>query len=591
MVRRGWTHLEVPNGWVQLIRGPRPKSVQWPRAHDRKPQQPQRQIGGQRQATEVPKKDSRQDGVGQAPLHPDERIARARVRVGQLESALKALDRLDPAAASLKEALKKAQFQARVPPIESRVKVAEEYLARKQKRLLEAEASVVAAIEGRDRLKAEVAKVQEEKLRLQEHPCSVPMDISPSGQSNLMVELEQLQMRVAQLQAQNEELMSCPKRQAVGSGAAPDRGSRLREDFVPACDEDVVRWMRAAPVGHAGCNNSWECPRVGETVPSCGECSGGFVTDIKSVNGRERCQGSFGSVTERHCVQVRSRYGLRGVRVGEASNPGHKKRRRRVMSSPDPSDSDFSFFDGFEQDLCSVGWDGGGTQILPTAIQSPGTTLVEESGKPTLFDMTIDDCEEVSGGVSRVRRRRLVLVPTQLESTRPTVEDTDCPQTHMDGSDTESGDGNDPQSQDEHPHSDESVVSSRMGASIAEERGSDQEAEEDDLHTSPSAIFPGRGAITAGFESLDTVDLAEIWKVRAILMKSVPKFLHGVYRFAKRQALDAVKKGHEERNEMMQIRGWKLFFSRSEIVALPSKTGRIGPQEAVGGQSGPFSER
>ena len=48
-------------------------------------------------------------------------------------------------------------------------------------------------------------------------------------------------VEVAQLQAQNEELMSSPKRQAVGSGAAPDRGSRLREDFVPVCDEDVVR--------------------------------------------------------------------------------------------------------------------------------------------------------------------------------------------------------------------------------------------------------------------------------------------------------------------------------------------------------------
>ena len=67
--------------------------------------------------------------------------------------------------------------------------------------------------------------------------------------------------------------------------------------------------------------------------------------------------------------------------------------------------------------------------------------------------MTIDDCdEEVSGGVSRVRRR-LVLVPTKLESTGPTVEDTDCPQAHVDGSDTDSGDFrgvgcdvNDPQS-------------------------------------------------------------------------------------------------------------------------------------------------
>ena len=77
----------------------------------------------------------------------------------------------------------------------------------------------------------------------------------------------------------------------------------------------------------------------------------------------------------------------------EASNPGPKKRRHRVMSSPDPSDSDPSFLDGFEQDLCSVGWDGGGTQILSTAIQSPDTMLVEESGKPTLFDMTIDDLQ------------------------------------------------------------------------------------------------------------------------------------------------------------------------------------------------------
>ena len=122
MVRKGWTHVEVPNGWVQIIRGPRPKSVQWPRAHDRKPQQPQRHVGGQRQATEVPKKDSRQVGVGQALYIQTERIARARVRVGQLESALKALDPLDLAAASLQEALKRAQFQARVPPIESRVK-------------------------------------------------------------------------------------------------------------------------------------------------------------------------------------------------------------------------------------------------------------------------------------------------------------------------------------------------------------------------------------------------------------------------------------------------------------------------------------
>ena len=32
MPRKGWTQVEVPSGWTQLIRGPRPKSVQWPKA-------------------------------------------------------------------------------------------------------------------------------------------------------------------------------------------------------------------------------------------------------------------------------------------------------------------------------------------------------------------------------------------------------------------------------------------------------------------------------------------------------------------------------------------------------------------------------
>ena len=107
---------------------------------------PQHYLGGHRQATEVPKKDLRQETSAEH--------GQGFVRVGQLESALKALDPSTLHAASLQEVLKRAQFQARVLPIESRAKVAEEHLARKQKRLLEAEGAVVAAIEGRDRLKA-----------------------------------------------------------------------------------------------------------------------------------------------------------------------------------------------------------------------------------------------------------------------------------------------------------------------------------------------------------------------------------------------------------------------------------------------------
>ena len=32
MPRKGWSTLEVPDGWLQVIRGPRPPAVQWPKA-------------------------------------------------------------------------------------------------------------------------------------------------------------------------------------------------------------------------------------------------------------------------------------------------------------------------------------------------------------------------------------------------------------------------------------------------------------------------------------------------------------------------------------------------------------------------------
>ena len=165
MVRKGWTQVEVPNGWVQLIRGPRPKSVQWPRASkDGKPQQQPRQPGGPRPAA-VNKEPQK---AKSPPIHPDERLARARVRVGQLESAIKVLDPGDPTLPVLQEALKKAQQQAKTPSLESRVRVAEEYLARKKKRLAEAEQAVVAAVEGRDRFLAEVAEGERSLTKLQE---------------------------------------------------------------------------------------------------------------------------------------------------------------------------------------------------------------------------------------------------------------------------------------------------------------------------------------------------------------------------------------------------------------------------------------
>ena len=113
MVRRGWSQVEVPNGWVQLIRGPRPKSVQWPRAtKEGKPKQviPQRQL-------RTPTASSRS---------PEEVAKQARKRVGQLQVAMHALDLTDPARPALEEALKKARGLATLPSLEEQVQSTEQ---------------------------------------------------------------------------------------------------------------------------------------------------------------------------------------------------------------------------------------------------------------------------------------------------------------------------------------------------------------------------------------------------------------------------------------------------------------------------------
>ena len=76
----------------------------------------------------------------------------------------------------------------------------------------------------------------------------------------------------------------------------------------------------------------------------------------------------------------------------------------------------------------------------------------------------------------------------------------------------------------------------------------------------PIHSVPGTQAARTGLESLDAVDLLEVWKVRPMLMQSVPTFLRGAYRAALRQALDIISVGEERGDESLQTRGRKLFF-------------------------------
>ena len=89
MARRGWRE-DAPDGWVQIIRGPRPRSVQWPRAS-----QQSRQVAGQSQPRQQPKpKPTVVKTLGTRPLgDPQVRVAAAEERVTKLESALEGVAR------------------------------------------------------------------------------------------------------------------------------------------------------------------------------------------------------------------------------------------------------------------------------------------------------------------------------------------------------------------------------------------------------------------------------------------------------------------------------------------------------------------
>ena len=90
----------MPDGWLQLIRGPRPQSVKWPTKGSAPPK-----------ATAWPP-----TVVGSAWPSTGEVVSNARARVAKLEAAMAALGESDPTCPALLEALKKVKSQTQVRP-------------------------------------------------------------------------------------------------------------------------------------------------------------------------------------------------------------------------------------------------------------------------------------------------------------------------------------------------------------------------------------------------------------------------------------------------------------------------------------------
>ena len=138
MPRTGWSSLPVPDGWFEVIRGPRPPSVQWPRQEKGKgkgaapsPAPRGRWRNSVRGTSAVVQ--TRRD---QPRLTPEEALTAPRERVQKLERALEVLgEDSGPEFQVLQNSLKKAKAAAQGVPVGVQLEQILKFVERSEKRL------------------------------------------------------------------------------------------------------------------------------------------------------------------------------------------------------------------------------------------------------------------------------------------------------------------------------------------------------------------------------------------------------------------------------------------------------------------------
>ena len=136
MPRRGWQQLDVPSGWVRVLRGPRPPSEKWPGAH--RPISVGRWRSGQSKPT-PPKVASSVPQEFKPSRTPEVAVSEAVGEVKKLEAAIAALGVDSVHAKGLHEALRIARARSKLPPVVERVESCKKFLDRARQRVVRAQ--------------------------------------------------------------------------------------------------------------------------------------------------------------------------------------------------------------------------------------------------------------------------------------------------------------------------------------------------------------------------------------------------------------------------------------------------------------------
>ena len=196
-----------------------------------------------------------------------------------------------------------------------------------------------------------------------------------------------------------------------------------------------------------------------------------------------------------------------------------------------------------------------------------------------VVESTVGDAPEVQAETMRCPTvRRLVLVPQVGDSTPHSIQDEEVLE----------------EAPDPHAVPFVEAPSDAEGAPLSsvsdtESLGdgqSDFVGEEEFIAPEPEPIREAdharvTPAIREGLRSLDHVDLVHLFSIRAVVMKSPPKFVRGAYRAAMRIALEEIVQGHQAQNEDRQSRGWKVFVLLPRMLLFRPPRGGLIPKQRV----------
>ena len=335
MVRRGWSAIPAPSGWYEVIRGPRPPSVQWPKGNgkfDDTGLKPEPRVRGRWQHVVAPTGRWKRGGVGaraadspstkvrsleaalaalgpeesvaktqiagalkrvreqevaSVRVDPDARVVAARDKVARLEQAIAAMgDFKGPEMDTLATALKRAQKDAQEQPLDAQIRAREAFIERSRKRIANYD----------EERAAEASRLEESEKRLEE--LRAMQCAQPGLPSTPVADASTYRLSIPH----SEEGGLRPNHRA-GSDGVDERPTRGHERSAPV-------WESFRTGAHL-----WFDHRGHQKSPAC--C----------------CFPVHGEVM---CVPRRteSRYGLRGIRVGEAPTQDLRGCRQGGKSGP-----------------------------------------------------------------------------------------------------------------------------------------------------------------------------------------------------------------------------------------------------------------